>query len=114
VTPNTTGNCSGVTCKIVKVTSNEPIAPWDYKITGNLTVELRASRSGRGNGRVYTITVQCTDAAGNVVTKTVTVTVPHDMGNGGGDNDQGGDNGGGDQGDQGNGHGNGDGHGRGR
>jgi hypothetical protein len=113
VTPNTSGNCSAVTCKIVKVTSNEPIAPWDYKITGNLTVELRASRLGRGNGRVYTITVQCTDAARNVTTKTVTVTVPHDMGNGGDDNDQGGDNGGGDQ-DQGNGHGDGHGHGRGR
>jgi Concanavalin A-like lectin/glucanases superfamily len=115
VTVTENGNCGAVTCKIVSVTSNEPLAPWDYKITGNLTVELRASRLGRGNGRVYTITVHCTDAAGNVVTKTVTVTVPHDMGNGGDDNNQGGDNGGGgDQGNQGNGNGNGNGHGRGR
>jgi hypothetical protein len=110
----TSGNCSAVTCKIVSVISNEPISPEDAVITGNLTVELRATRSGDGSGRIYTITVQCTDAAGNVVTKTVTVTVPHDLGNGG--DDQGDDNGdGGDQGDQGNGNGdgNGDGHGRG-
>ena len=81
----TSGNCSAVTCKIVSVISNEPISPEDAVITGNLTVELRATRSGDGSGRIYTITVQCTDAAGNVVTKTVTVTVPHDLGNGGDD-----------------------------
>jgi hypothetical protein len=116
VTPNITGNCTAVTCKIVMVTSNEPITSKDAVITGKLTVNLRASRMGRGNGRVYTITVECTDANGNVVaTKTVTVTVPHDMGNGGDDNDQGGDNGGGgDQGDQGNGNGNGNGNRNGR
>ncbi len=78
----TSGNCSAVTCKIVSVTSNESIAPEDAVITGNLTVNLRAERSGDGRGRVYTITVQCTDAAGNVTTKTVTVTVPHDQGSG--------------------------------
>jgi hypothetical protein len=33
-----------------------------------------------GNGRVYTITVQCTDHSGQMTTKTVTVLVPHDQG----------------------------------
>ena len=99
------GNCSAVTCKIVSVTSNEPITPSDAVIMGNLTVKLRADRSGSGSGRVYTITVQCTDASGNVAMKTVTVTVPHDQGGEG--DDQGGGNGGGDQ-------GNGQGNGRGR
>jgi hypothetical protein len=42
-------------------------------------MSLRAERSGTGSGRVYTITVQCTDAAGNSTTKTVTVTVAHDQ-----------------------------------
>ena len=75
-------------CGVVEyrvVSSNEPVngtgdgdtAP-DWVITGNLTVDLRAERSGTGSGRVYTITVRCTDASGNSSTKTVTVTVPHD------------------------------------
>ncbi|MDB5084956.1 MAG: hypothetical protein JWN30_1842, partial [Bacilli bacterium] len=42
---------------------------------------LRANRLGDGTGRVYTITYTVTDYAGNSTSKTVTVTVPHDMGN---------------------------------
>jgi len=80
-------SCSAVKCKIVSVTSNEPAAG-DSTITGDLTVNLRARRSGDGkSGRVYTIAVQCTDAAGNTTTKTVTVTVPHDQSGKGGDDD---------------------------
>jgi hypothetical protein len=70
-------------CRIISVTSNEPVSGLgsgnttpDWQITGNITVDLRAERSGRGSGRVYTITVQCTDASGNSAIKTVTVTVP--------------------------------------
>ena len=108
ITSTVSGNCGAVTCKITSVTSNEPI-DGDVDITGDLTVNLRAQRAGNGDGRVYQITVQCTDAAGNVTTKTVTVTVPHDQGQGGGndqggdgqgDNNQGGDGQGGDQGNQ--------------
>lgn len=76
-----------VTCKITSVTSNEPLvgpgsghtAP-DWQITGDLSVNLRAERAGSGNGRIYTLNVQCTDASGNSATKTVTVDVPHDQG----------------------------------
>ena len=85
--------CSGVSCKIISVSSDEDengkgdgnTSP-DYEITGDLTVDLRAERSGLGDGRVYTITVECTDGSGNSSESTVTVGVPHD---------QGGDNGGG-------------------
>jgi hypothetical protein len=75
------------TCRIRSVASNEPengtgdgdTAP-DWQITGALTVNLRAERAGTGTGRVYTITVECTDKAGNTATKDATVTVPHDQG----------------------------------
>lgn len=89
--------CSpSVSCNITKVTSNEPIhglgdgdrAP-DWVVTGPLTVDLRAERSGRGRGRVYTITVQCDDPSGNQVAKTVTVRVPHDHKSKGHDHDDG-------------------------
>jgi PBP1b-binding outer membrane lipoprotein LpoB len=74
----------GVTSlKIIGATSNEPDnglgdgdTAGDIEITGALTLNLRAERSGAGNGRVYTITVEAKDAAGNATTKTVTVSVP--------------------------------------
>lgn len=71
--------CSSAACRITGVTSNEPgSTDPDWLITGPLTVQLRAERTGGGDGRIYTLTVECTDAAGNKSTKTVTVTVPHD------------------------------------
>ncbi|HYE87658.1 MAG TPA: FG-GAP-like repeat-containing protein [Vicinamibacterales bacterium] len=69
----------GGSCAIVSVSSNEPGSN-DWAITGSDTVSLRASRLGSGHGRVYTITIRCSDAAGNASTRTVTVTVPHDKG----------------------------------
>ena len=71
---------TNVTCRITDVTSNEPVqggggAP-DWQLTGDLTLLLHAERSGRGDGRVYTITVVCTDLSGNTATSTVLVTVP--------------------------------------
>ncbi len=72
-----------VTCRIVSVASNEPVqglgdgdtAP-DWLITGNFTVNLRAERSGKGSGRIYTVTVECADASGNRASSFGTVTVP--------------------------------------
>ena len=76
-----------VVSRIVAVTSNEAIngqgdgnTDPDWFITGPLTVELRAERSGQGNGRIYTITVECVDAAGNASYADVTVTVPKSQG----------------------------------
>src|SRR5262249_30821660 len=75
-----------VTCKITSVTSNESVngpgsghtAP-DWQITGDLSVDLRAERSATGNGRVYTLVVQCTDASNNSSSASTTVSVPHDQ-----------------------------------
>jgi CHRD domain len=85
VSAHVTDTCGPTTWKIIRVTSNESVnghgsgntSP-DWQITGNHTLKLRAERAGNGNGRVYTITLQAQDAAGNVSAgKTVTVTVPH-------------------------------------
>jgi hypothetical protein len=62
--------------KIISVSSNEPGADWE--ITGPLTLNLRAERSGKSGDRVYTITVEARDQSGNVSTATVQVVVPHD------------------------------------
>jgi hypothetical protein len=75
-------NCGPVTSRISSVRSNEPpdASEPDWVITGDLTLLLRAERSAHGHGRVYTITVQCSDASGNTSTGTVLVTVPRDGG----------------------------------
>jgi hypothetical protein len=78
VTVQAVADCGPVTSRIVSVTSNEPPdghAP-DWIITGDLSVRLRAERSPHGHGRVYTITVSCTDASGASSTGTVLVNVP--------------------------------------
>jgi hypothetical protein len=69
--------CAPVNCRIDSVQSNEPTGPEsDWVITGDLTLLLRAERLGNGPGRIYTINVQCLDAAGNTSTGTVEVAVP--------------------------------------
>jgi hypothetical protein len=84
VTVSASGGCDAtVRCRIVSVSSNEPTSgagsgssASDWEITGDLTLNVRAERSGKGSGRVYTIEVACSDAAGNRALSTVTVTVP--------------------------------------
>ena len=80
--------CGEVKSKIVRVRSNEPINgngdgnTWpDWKIVDDLVVWLRAERSGRGSGRIYTIVVKVTDEAGNSTIGRTQVKVPHSMGN---------------------------------
>jgi len=77
-------NCPGTgvtTCQVVGITSNEidndGVADWE--ITGNNSVRLRAERWGTGTGRVYTITVRCTDGSGNFSEATTTVLVAHNI-----------------------------------
>ena len=74
---------ASVRCQVVSVVSNEPVdglgdgdtAP-DWEVTGDLTLNIRAERAAQGVGRLYTITIACSDSAGNVSTKTVNVNVP--------------------------------------
>jgi Subtilase family len=86
VSYSTSDNCSAVSC-VLSVSSNEPVtgvgdgdsAP-DWMILDERHVLLRAERSGKGSGRIYTIKIDCTDAAGNHTIKTVTVKVPKNQG----------------------------------
>ena len=48
--------------------------------TEDTEFSLRAERSGKKSGRVYTITYLVTDYAGNDSIEVVTVDVPHDKG----------------------------------
>jgi len=71
------------------VSSNEPqdglgdgdIAPdWTEPVVDNgiITMQLRAERSGKGDGRIYTITVVGTDETGNSSTTQLEIKVLHD------------------------------------
>lgn len=83
---STSDNCSGVNCGL-SVSSNEAVngqgdgdtSP-DWIVVDAHHVLLRAERSGKGNGRIYTIKIDCTDAAGNHTIRTVTVKVPKSQG----------------------------------
>lgn len=88
VTAAVRDNCPGIMeYKILGVTSNEPenglgdgdTTP-DWQIVDEHTALLRAERSGRGAGRVYTILVQGADVAGNTVQGSVQVVVPRSRG----------------------------------
>jgi hypothetical protein len=77
---NSPDTCN-VSCNITQITGTDGATAADSQITGALTANLRADRTGKDkNGRVYTLQLTCSDAANNSATKTVAVTVPHDQG----------------------------------
>ncbi|HYH73746.1 MAG TPA: hypothetical protein VD764_11045, partial [Nocardioides sp.] len=69
---------SGVGGVQVDVTADEPTAPDDIRVDQG-TVEVRASRSGRGDGRTYLVRAVVTDVAGNTTDGEAECTVPHDQ-----------------------------------
>lgn len=74
-----TDNCPETITTNLSVTSNEPAngREPDWIVTDNHHVQLRAERSGKSDGRIYTITVTATDHYGNTSSRSITVTVPH-------------------------------------
>lgn len=80
-------NCDPEPTVSIQVTSDEPTATAlgaggpqhspDAEITDDGEVLLRAERSGKGDGRVYAITVIGTDACGNIASATSLVKVNH-------------------------------------
>lgn len=80
--------CGDARWKIISVTSSEPFnglgdgdtSP-DWEIVDNHNVRLRAERSGRGPGRIYTIKIQARDEVGNLsAPHSVYVVVPKSQG----------------------------------
>jgi hypothetical protein len=78
-------NCGAASCSL-DVSSNEPVSGTgygdktpDWVIVNNHHVQLRAERSGSGNGRIYNINITCTDASGNTSTQKTQVRVPHNL-----------------------------------
>lgn len=77
-----------VAITIDKITQDEPVngagdgdtAP-DGAINGS-RAQVRAERSGSGNGRVYTISFTASDGRGGTASGIVKVSVPHDQGKG--------------------------------
>jgi len=68
---------------ITSVSSNEPesgLGNWDrspdWQIVGDHVVLLRCEHSPKGDGRIYTITVEAADASGNCSTAMTQVRVP--------------------------------------
>jgi hypothetical protein len=51
----------------------------DIQIDQDDNISLRAERSGTGTDRIYSITYEAADAAGNTATATTIVTVPHNQ-----------------------------------
>jgi hypothetical protein len=81
----TVQNCAPTTCALT-VASNEAVdahgsgntAP-DWNVIDATHVELRAERAGPGSGRIYTVTITCTDQLGQAAQAQTTVKVPHDQ-----------------------------------
>ena len=90
---NARDNSGGTVLLSAVVSSNEPqnelgdgdtspdwTEPVIDQVIGVITLQLRAERSGSGNGRVYTIRVTATDTSGNSSYGDVNIIVPHDQG----------------------------------
>jgi hypothetical protein len=78
-----TDNCSAASC-VLTVSSNETVngsgdgnTATDWQVVDAHHVRLRAERAGDGGGRIYTLTLTCTDAVGNTSVRSATVLVPH-------------------------------------
>jgi len=83
VVPFTVAEASNAGSCSIGVSSNEPQngagdgdTPIDWTVIDLHHVQVRAERSGRGIGRIYTIAVTCTDPSANQTTRTTTVVVP--------------------------------------
>ena len=80
--PYSADDASGPPVCSISVSTNEPTdglgdghTATDWQVLDGHTVLLRSERSGKGTGRIYTLTVSCTDASGNTASAAATVSV---------------------------------------
>jgi len=91
IKPNATDNSGSLVALSASITCNEPVEgsgdgatspdwtkPQVDPQTGAITFQLRAERSAKGSGRIYTVAINATDASGNASTAEVSIMVPHD------------------------------------
>jgi len=91
---NASDNSGGPVTLAAEVSSNEPedglgdgdqSPDWTEPVidqdNGIITLQLRAERSGSGDGRIYTITITATDETNNSSQAQVNIIVPHDKRN---------------------------------
>lgn len=77
---------SSPTCRLA-VVSNESVdavgdghTTPDWVILSETMLQLRAERAGTGSGRMYSVTVTCSDEAGNTSAAATSISVPRSMG----------------------------------
>ena len=83
-----TDNCEANLVPTITISSNQAVngtgdgnSGTDWQVVDSHDVLLRSERAGNvSSGRVYTITLTATDSAGSKTAGSVTVTVPHDLG----------------------------------
>jgi probable HAF family extracellular repeat protein len=67
------------TCRMASISTNEPDGTEQFVVTGPFSATFAAARDGNGTGRVYTVTLSCSDRTGNTAVRDVIVTVPHNQ-----------------------------------
>jgi uncharacterized protein (TIGR03118 family) len=72
-------DCDAAPVCSLSVTNNEDGSN-DAQVVDAHTVDLLASRYGKGSGRIYTVAISCQDKLPLSSSTSVTVTVPHDQG----------------------------------
>jgi hypothetical protein len=83
LSPNDAGEVKRITSDedagaCTATSNNQCVADGAMKITGRSSFDLLRDRDGKGNGRIYTITFDMSDSAGNTTRSQCRIQVPHD------------------------------------